>query len=185
MTFHRFLGLGVLALSLVAGSACAADKAAKQAEVLKKTHASLEHFYKKKPELKAEVAKAPGYGIFTTYGLSFVIGGAGGTGVVHNNKTKHNTFMNVGAASGGLQMGASQTEILMIFKNAEAMNKFIESGWSGGAAATAGAGASGSSAGGGRGETMRDAQTYTLTKNGLEAGVAVGGAKFWKDKDLN
>ena len=184
MKLQQLIGLGVLSLSLLAGGAFAQDKAAKQAEVLKKTQASLERFYKEKPELKAAVSKAPGYGIFTTYGISFVVGGSGGSGVVHNNKTKHNTFMNVGGASAGLQIGASQTEVLMIFRTAEAMNKFIESGWSSGASATAAAGASGSSAGGGRGETMRDAETYTLTKNGLEAGVAVGGAKFWKDKDL-
>jgi lipid-binding SYLF domain-containing protein len=32
---------------------------------------------------------------------------------------------------------------------------------------------------------IADAQYYTLTKNGLQAGVAVAGTKYWKDKDLN
>jgi hypothetical protein len=41
-------------------------------------------------------------------------------------------------------------------------------------------------AGKGQGETMvQDADTFTLTKNGIEAGLTVSGAKYWKDKELN
>jgi lipid-binding SYLF domain-containing protein len=94
--------------------------------------------------------------------------------------------MDVGGASVGLQLGGAQTEMLMIFKTTAAMKQFIESGWEAGGSATASAGASGSTAGGGRAATTSDTtETYTLTKNGLQAGLAVGGAKFWKSKDLN
>ena len=193
MRIRTLLGLGAMALSLIAGGALAKeDKATKRAEVQKKTSEALERFYKAKPELKEAVAKAPGYGIFTTYGFSFVIGGAGGSGIVHDNKTKHDTYMSVGGASAGLQLGASQTEVLFIFHNAAAMKTFIDKGWTGGAEAKASAGAGDKSVGGGRGESTGGsktgdvgADTYTMTKNGLEAGVAVGGSKFWKDKDLN
>ena len=187
MKILRWLTLGALATSLLAGGALAAeDKAAKQAEVQKKTQAALERFYKAKPELKDAAAKAPGYGIFTTYGFSFVIGGAGGAGIVHDNKTKHDTYMNVGGASAGLQLGASQTEVLIVFKTAAAMNNFVTKGWTAGGSATASAGAGSATAGGGKGETeMGDAAVYTMTKNGLEVGLAAGASKFWKDKDLN
>ena len=186
MKTRRLLGLAMLSLCFLAGGAIAQDKAAKQAEVLKKTQATMERFYSKKPELKNAVAKAPGYAVFTTYGFSFVIGGGGGSGVVHDNKTKRNTFMEVGGASVGFQLGAAQTEILIVFKTAEAMNKFIEKGWEAGGSATASVGASGSTAGGGKGVAAgEEAESYPLTKNGLQAGLAVGGSKFWKDKDLN
>lgn len=182
----QWLGVGALSMSLVAGGALAQDKAAKQAEVLKKTDAALQAFYAKKPELKAAVAAAPGYGVFTTYGISFLVGGSGGTGVVHDNKSKANTFMKMGAASAGAQIGASENDLLVIFKNAAAMNDFVNKGWTSGGSATAAAGAEGKTTGGGVGSSMMEnAQTFTLTKNGVEAGVAVGGAKFWKDGDLN
>ena len=186
MSVQNLLRLGVLSLTLLSVGAWADDKAARQAEVVKSTQAAMERFYKEKPALKAAVAKAPGYGVFTTYGVSFLIGGSGGTGLVHDNKSRKNTFMKVGGASAGLQLGASQTEMLIVFKTPEAMHKFVESGWEVTNAVTASAGASGATAGAGRGETaMQDAETYTLTKNGLEAGLSVGGSKFWKDKDLN
>ena len=186
MRIQRFFGLGVLSLSLLTATAFAQDKAAKQAEIVKTTQAAMERFYKAKPDLKDAVAKAPGYGIFTTYGVSFIIGGSGGTGLVHDNKTKKNTYMNVGGASAGIQMGASQTELLIVFKTPAAMTKFIDKGWEATGSMTASAGASGATAGGGKGASaMEDATTYTLTKTGLDVGLAGGASKFWKDKDLN
>jgi lipid-binding SYLF domain-containing protein len=188
MTFRRILGISALSLSLLAGAAFAQDKdkATKQAEVVKSTSTALDKFYAAKPELKAAVAKAPGYGVFTTYGVSFLIGGAGGKGVVHDNKTKKNTYMDMAAASAGLQISADQTDMLIVFKTAAAMTKFIDKGWTVSNNATVSAGAGGKTVGGGEGSTaLEDADSYTMTKNGLNAGLAVGGAKFWKDKDLN
>ena len=186
MKFSKLLGVGMLSLSLVAGSAFAQDKAAKQAEVVKSTEAALQKFYAKKPELKAAVAKAPGYAVFTTYGISFLVGGAGGKGLVHDNKTKKNTFMEMGSASVGAQIGASENDVLIVFKTAAVMNDFVNKGWTASGGATAQAGVDNKTAGAGRGgSAMNDADTYTLTKNGLEAGVAIAGSKFWKSDDLN
>ena len=66
------------------------------------------------------------------------------------------------------------------------MKRFIDSGWTAAGAVTASAGASGATAGSGKGETMvQDADTFTMIKNGIEAGLTVSGAKYWKDKELN
>jgi lipid-binding SYLF domain-containing protein len=187
MKFLKILGIGALILPFLAGSAFAQDKAAKQAEILKVTQASLERFYKAKPDLKAAVEKAPGYAVFTTFGISFLIGGSGGHGVVRDNATKTNTFMKMGGGSVGFQIGAAESDILIIFKTPVAMNDFANNGWSFGGGANVGAGADGKSAGGGRsGSVMDGAESFTLTKNGLTGNLlSIGSAKVWKDTDLN
>jgi lipid-binding SYLF domain-containing protein len=187
MKLLHVLTAGGLTLALAAGSAFAqAEKAKKQAEVRKVAQSSLERFYKADPKLKAEVEKAPGYGVFTSYGFTFLLGGAGGKGLVQNMKTKTTTYMDMAQVSAGLQIGGGEYETLIIFKTAKAMEDFINKGWEFGGAGGATAGAGGKTAGSVAGEqVINDALYYTLTKNGLQAGGAVAGTKFWKDKELN
>ncbi|MBS1172106.1 MAG: hypothetical protein H6R12_936 [Proteobacteria bacterium] len=124
--------------------------------------------------------------MFTTYGLSFLVGGAGGKGLVHNAKTKTDTFMDMAQASAGVQIGIAQSETLIVFKSQKAMEEFIDKGWEFGGGGIAQAGAAGKSVGPAGGENLiADASYFTLTKNGLQAGGAVAGTKFWKDKELN
>jgi len=176
-----------LILSLATGSALGQDeKAKKQAEVKKATAAALQKFNKADAKLAAEVAKAPGYAVFTTYGLSFLVGGSGGYGLVHDSKTKKDVYMDMAQASAGLQIGASESEILIVFKNEKALQTFINNGWEFGGGGGVQAGAGGKSVGPGGGENLiADALYYTLTKNGLQAGGAVAGTKFWKSSSLN
>jgi lipid-binding SYLF domain-containing protein len=187
MSFGKILTAGAMALALVAGGAMAQDKAAKQAEVRKATAATLEKFYAKKPELKAAVAKAPGYAVLTTYGVSFLVGGSGGQGLVHDNKSKKDTYMKMGAGSVGFQIGAAESDYLIVFKTAKALADFTNTGWTFGGGANVSAGGSGKSAGGGSASgVMGDTESYTLTKTGLTADLlSIGSAKVWKDEELN
>lgn len=181
---------GILVLSFAAGSALAADteKTKKQAEIRKAAQATLSRFYKANPKLKADVDKAPGYGVFTTYGASLLIGGAGGSGVAYDRKTGRYSYMNMAQASVGAQVGIAQTDTLIIFKTAAALTQFVDKGWEFGAGGGIEAAAGGTTAGlpgGGGANVIAEALYYTLTKNGLQAGGAVAGTKFWKDGDLN
>jgi lipid-binding SYLF domain-containing protein len=121
------------------GAFAQSEKEKKQAEVRTKADQTLADFYKAEPKLKAEVGKAPGYAVFTTYGLSFILGGAGGKGLVHDNKSKKNTYMDLAQASAGVQIGAQEARYLFIFKDAKALQSFIDSGWEAGAEGGAGA----------------------------------------------
>jgi hypothetical protein len=71
----RELLLSVVLLAFASGGVLAAeaDKAKKQAEIGKAAQASLERFYEVKSELKAQVTNAPGYAVFTIYGISFLV----------------------------------------------------------------------------------------------------------------
>jgi lipid-binding SYLF domain-containing protein len=148
MEIRKLLTVAAVALSFVATGALAQDKAKKQAEVRAKAQTSLNDFYKANPQLKTAVQKAPGYAVFTTYGFSFLLGGAGGKGLVHNNKTKKNTYMDLGAATAGLQIGAEEERYLFVFKDARAMQRFIDSGWEAGTEGGAGAGTGAKATGG-------------------------------------
>jgi lipid-binding SYLF domain-containing protein len=183
MKLLKWLTTGAALLAFGMSSAIAADKA-KQDEVLKHTTAAMAAFYAKEPKLKAKVEKAPGYAVFTTYGLSFLVGGAGGKGIVHDNATKKVTYMDLAQASAGLQIGASETRYLFVFKDKASMQQFIDSGWDATGNVSAGAGAGGKAASASVGQ-FTGGDFYRLTKTGLEAGVAASGIKVWKDKDLN
>jgi lipid-binding SYLF domain-containing protein len=187
MNVSRILASAVLLAAFVTtGSVAADDKAKKQAEIRKVAQASLQRFYKSDPSLKRKVEQAPGYGVFTTYGLSFIVGGAGGKGLVHERATKQDSFMSMAQASAGVQIGASESETLIIFNSSKGLRDFVDKGWelAGGGGATAGA--QGKTSGSASSENVvTGAQYYTLTKNGLQAGGALAGTKFWKDEELN
>ncbi len=187
MQFRKLLVIGATLVSFAAaGAAFAQDKAAKQAEIKSKAAATLQDFYKADPKIKDKVAKAPGYAVFTTHGLSFLVGGAGGKGLVHDNKTMKDTFMDFAQASAGLQIGASDTRYLFVFDDAKQMAQFIDKGWDATVSAAAGAGGGDKAANAAAGlGNFSGGNMYSLTKAGLQAGAALSGTKAWKDKELN
>ena len=181
-----FAAFALAAVALTGAQAADKDKGSKQAEIRKAASASLEKMYSKRPQLKDEVANAPGYAVFTTYGVSFIVGGSGGTGLAHDKASNKDYYMNMSRASAGLQAGLAQQDTLIVFKSQKAMQQFVDKGWEFGGGGAISAGAGGHTAGGGTGaQEIADATTYTLTKNGLDVGGALQGTKFWKDKDLN
>jgi hypothetical protein len=49
------------------------DDAGKQSEVLQRARVSLNDFFNADPKLRELTAKAPGYAVFTTFGISFLM----------------------------------------------------------------------------------------------------------------
>ncbi|HUP07149.1 MAG TPA: YSC84-related protein [Caldimonas sp.] len=178
---------GLIAVTALAVSvpALAANPDEEKAELRKMCDEALATLYKAKPEAKKLVETSPGYGCFSSFGLTFFVGGSGGQGLVYDKKTKKTTYMKMGAVSGGLDIGAKGYREVLVFKNEATLNEFVTSGWQLGASGTAVAAAGGKGAKGHATNVNSDIQVFPMTKNGLEAGISAETRKYWKDDDLN
>lgn len=176
-----------IALALASTPAAnAADVQKERGEVRNMCQEALATLYKAKPEMKAHVAKSAGYGCFSSFGFTFILGGAGGKGLVHDNASGKEVFMNMGQASAGAEVGIKDYREVLVFKNKATLQKFIDSGWEfgasgGGAATMKGKGVAGEGAASAGG----DIEIYPMTKTGLTVGGSAAGRKYWKSKELN
>ncbi len=187
MKTRLITGLVVAAATMatVPMSAQAENVAAKRAELHKMCDEALATLYKAKPEVKARIAHAAGYGCFTSFGMSFFVGGAGGEGLVHSNLTKKTVYMKMGQASGGFDFGVKQYREVLVFNDAKTLDQFVNKGWeisgdAGAVAAAEGKGAKVQESG-----TNSPIEIYPMTSSGLAAGFAAVARKYWKDDELN
>jgi lipid-binding SYLF domain-containing protein len=161
----------------------------KRAKVRKDRDEILAKLYASHPEAKGKIESAAGYGTFANMNLHlFVLSSGHGYGMI-TDKSGKETFMSMGSLGGGLGIGGKQLSLVFIFKNADVMNKFIESGWQfgGEADATAKSGQQGAAAAkeGGVDKEGNLFEIYQMTDTGVALQATVAGTKYWKDKDLN
>jgi lipid-binding SYLF domain-containing protein len=148
---------------------------------------TLAQLYKEKPETRAMVKKAAGYGVFSNIGsYLFFLSTGGGYGVVVDNSTGEQTYMKMAHVGAGLGIGIKDFKVVFIFKNKKVLNDFIEKGWEFGAQADAAvkSGEKGMAAGG-EVYIESDIIIYQITEAGVALQATVGGTKYWKDKKLN
>ncbi|WP_286235154.1 YSC84-related protein [Thalassotalea sediminis] len=171
-------------------TACASmgtgNKAEKQQQIIKMKNEVLTQLYQKKPDTRDQINAAPGYAVFSNANINLIFMAAGtGYGVVKNMKTKKNTYMNMAEGGIGLGLGVKDYRIVMVFHTENAMNSFINNGWTFGGNADAAAKA-GDKGGSVEGEAYYgDVTVYTLTEAGLALQATIKGTKFWVDKELN
>ncbi|MDQ8023685.1 MAG: hypothetical protein REI94_17735 [Moraxellaceae bacterium] len=168
------------------GAANAADVAKQKAEVRSMCDEALATLYKAKPGVKEVIAKSAGYGCFSSFGISFLVGGAGGKGLVHNAATKKDTYMNMGQASVGLDVSIKDYREVLVFKDRKTLETFVDKGWELTGSGGASAGVEGKGGTAEKGVNVSDKiDIYPITKTGLSAVGAAAGRKYWKDADLN
>jgi len=180
--------LSLLILSILSGCATSGSKSPseKRAKVLEMRQEVLADFFEEKPAVRNLVATEPGYAVFSNANINLLIASFGaGYGVVHNNQTRQDTFMNMSEVGLGFGAGVKDFRILLVFHSDEALNYFINKGWTLGAQADATAKAS-DKGGDVNAETIiNNVSVYQLTKAGLAVQATVKGTKFWKNKELN
>lgn len=161
-------------------------KAEKRQAILNMKNEVLTELYKIKPDVKTQIAKAPGYAVFSNANVYLIFASiGGGHGVVKNNKTGKHTFMKMGEVGVGLGLGVKDFRGVFVFHNTETMNRFIEQGWAFGGQADAAAKASDKGAAVGGEITIDNITIYQLTEAGLALQATVKGTKYWKDDALN
>jgi lipid-binding SYLF domain-containing protein len=185
----RILTLTIAILCLVL-TGCATTgggtKAEKRQSILAMKNETLTKLYKLKPDVKAQITKAPGYGVFSNANVNLILASfGGGYGVVKNNKTGKYTYMKMGEVGVGLGAGIKDFRAVFVFHTREAMDRFVNEGWAfgGQADAAAKAGDKGGAVGGEA--TVDNITIYQLTESGLALQATVKGTKYWKDDTLN
>lgn len=186
--------IGVIALATSANAGLFGPKGdsieEKRAKVRQVRDEILAKLYAAHPETKEKIKNAVGYGAFNNKNLNlFVLSTGHGYGLIVDNKTTNETFMAMGSLGGGVGLGAKDLSVVFIFKSADAMKKFVESGWQFGAEAdaTAKAGEKGGAAAkeGGVDTGGNLFEIYQITDTGVALQATVAGTKYWKDTDLN
>ncbi|HPB76362.1 MAG TPA: YSC84-related protein [Chromatiaceae bacterium] len=177
------VAIGLL-LASVAGMAD--DKAASRDALRQMRKETLEQLYKENRQARNQIRSAAGFGVFEVAGVHILfVGGSGGRGVVKDNLTGRDTYMNMGAVAGGLGVGFQDTRTVLIFKKRKVLKDFLEQGWTFGGDARAIAQVEGKGGSVGELETPEGIIVYQLTKAGLSVKATVQGTKFWRDPDLN
>ncbi|MCQ8878298.1 YSC84-related protein [Pseudoalteromonas shioyasakiensis] len=185
----KLIVLGLVTLTLVL-SGCATTGSASPSEkrnlVQNMRADTLAKLYKEKPDVKQQIAGSAGYAVFDNANVNVVLASfGGGYGVVKNNLTGKSTYMNMGEAGLGLGLGVKDFNVVMVFHNQDALNRFIEHGWAFGGNADAAAKYQ-DQGGAIVAEAIADQVTvYSLTENGLALQAVLKGTKFWVDSELN
>ena len=180
-----FFTLGLMLLSAL--TIVAKTKEEKQAEARKKANATLQRLYKAKPSAEGAIKKAAGYAVFNSAGAKILVAGAGrGSGIAVHNGTQKVTYMKMREIQAGLGMGVKKFSTIFVFETADALNKFINSGWEFGGQTTAAA-KSGDGGGSLQGavSVSEGVWMYQLTDKGLALELTGKGTKYFKDDDLN
>jgi len=146
----------------------------------------LTELYQAKPDVKSQIASAPGYAVFSNANVNLVLASfGGGFGVARNNKTGTDTYMKMGEVGVGLGLGIKDFRVVFVFHTDKSLNNFIENGWAVGAQADAAAKASDKGAAVGGEITADNITIYQLTETGLALQATIKGTKYWKDETLN
>jgi lipid-binding SYLF domain-containing protein len=179
-----------LALSLAAMlTACVSgnNSQEKRANIQKMRADTLAKLYQVEPSSRERIGSAVGYGVFSNVGVNLILLSAGGGwGVVRDNRSARDTYMNMGSGGIGLGLGVKDFRGVFVFTSAGALDQFVNGGWDGSAQADAAAVATGKGgAWAGAVDVAPGIKLYQITESGLALQATIQGTKYWRDDELN
>jgi lipid-binding SYLF domain-containing protein len=181
--------LVLLSIQLLMAAGCAAPGQTREDQrqhILATERQLLNDLYAVKPDLRADLARAPGYAVFSNVNVNLLLASAStGYGSAVNNKSRERTYMKMGELGLGLGLGVKDFRALFVFDSPEVMQRFVQHGWSFGGHADAAAKAQDKGAAIGAEVVADGMRVYQLTESGIALQATLKGTKFWKDPDLN
>ncbi|KGJ89313.1 YSC84-related protein [Thalassotalea sp. ND16A] len=178
--------LMITAFILCACAATGDNPDQQRAEIAKMNTKTLADVEKASPGAMAKIKSAPGYATFSNAQVNLLFVSAGvGYGVVHNNSTGKDTYMDMYEGGIGLGLGAKDFRAVFVFNTNAAMNRFTEEGWAFGAEADAAAKAGDKGGQVGGGVTIGDITVYQITAAGLALQATLKGTRYVKNEELN
>jgi lipid-binding SYLF domain-containing protein len=118
-----------LIFSVCTTTATASSPAEDRQEYLAMKKKTLSDLYKARPGVKAEIAKAPGYAVFSNANVNLIFASfGGGYGVVQPKGAKP-AYMRMGEVGIGFGLGVKDFRAVFVFHDKSTMTKFIDSGW--------------------------------------------------------
>ncbi len=187
----RLMILTVAAIGLLAPVGCSSPEGESPAE--RQDYAddmaarSLEDLYAEQPEVRDLIAESPGYAVFSNVSTQLLILTSGnGYGVVVDKGSGERTYMKMFEAGAGLGVGLRSLRMVIVFREQDAMDAFVNDGFEFGADANAEAKADDDTGGAAAGAAVfnDDMAVYILSDAGLALRVALKGTKFWQDDEL-
>jgi lipid-binding SYLF domain-containing protein len=162
-------------LAIALGVAPAAAHASDDATLISDSRAVVQTFKKKDANIEKFFGSAVGYAVFPTIAKGgFVVGGAGGDGVLFVGGHAVGKS-SMGQASVGLQLGGQTYSEIIFFENASTLNEFKKGNFALAAQASAVALSAGAAA---AANYENGVAIFTATKTGLMYEASVGGQKF-------
>lgn len=183
----KMTAIGLLLFVATGMAQAQSDKEAGRAEVRKSTNAVLNKLYKVQPAARKVIAAAPGYAVFSNFGMKILFAGGGtGNGIAVNHETKQETFMKMMEVQAGLGIGIKKFGLVFVFQDRQALDSFISSGWEASAQTSAEAISSG------KGVALKGAimvspgvWVYQVAEDGLALDATIKGTKYYRNDDLN
>ncbi len=186
-TVFTMRSIGIFLICFLAVSAQAASGDRQREKILDMRKQVLESLYERRPEARSEIRSAEGYAVFSNVGVNlFMLSAGGGRGVVRDNDSGEDVFMNMASAGVGIGFGVKDFRGIFIFHTRSALDNFIEYGWD--FSGQADAAAKSSDKGGEEsvaGTVINGVTLYQLTEAGIALQATLQGTKYWEAKKLN
>jgi len=182
---------GSLALLSIFILGCVAPKGNtvndKRNYVLSMKNETLSELYSQRAEAKAKIKKAYGYAVFSNINTNlFLFSSGNGYGVAIDNQNGKKTYMKMNFAGIGPGIGVKDFRAVLIFKNKQRFEEFVNGDWEfGGHADAAAKSNEKGAAAGGEMYIEGDIEIYQITEAGIALQATVAGTYFREDIELN